>query len=276
MSRVAVIQMVSSTDVSRNLKTAARLLANAAEQGALLAVLPENFALLDSPALRPLAEHEQQQQTIQRFLSEQARRLKLWIVAGSVPMINSDAGEVIAPRVRSACLVFDDQGQLQARYDKIHLFDVQVADEHGSYLESSIVEAGQALVVVDTPVGKLGLSICYDLRFPEMFQRLREMGAELISVPSAFTYVTGQLHWELLLRARAVETQCYILGADQGGVHSATRKTWGQSMLVDPAGRIMAEHGQGEKAIVADIELSALQKIRQSMPLLAHRKTAGF
>ncbi|MCV6591061.1 MAG: carbon-nitrogen hydrolase family protein [Marinobacterium sp.] len=275
--RVAVIQMVSGTDVQSNLAVAQRLLTIAAEGGARLVLLPENFALLDSAALRPLAEREQQDGQIMAFLSEQARIHGIWLVAGSVPLVDTpQGGEVAAPRVRSACLVFDDQGQLQARYDKVHLFDVEVADAHASYRESSLCEPGDQLVVVDTPLGRLGLSICYDLRFPEQFQRLRALGAELISVPSAFTFVTGQMHWEVLLRARAIETQCYLLGADQGGTHSATRETWGQSMIVSPDGAVLNQLARGEGVVFAEVDRLAQQSLRTRMPVAEHRHQAGF
>ena len=277
MSLVAAIQMVSGTHLDDNLKTAAGLLQTAANGGAKLAVLPENFALLDSPALHPLAEQEEREGVIRRFLAEQARKLGLWIVAGSVPMATRpNLALVDGERIRAACLVVDDQGELQARYDKVHLFDVQVADAHGSYKESSLCEPGEELVVVDTPVGKLGLTICYDLRFPEQFQRLREMGAELISVPSAFTYVTGQAHWEVLLRARAIETQCYLIGADQGGSHSATRETWGQSMVVKPDGQIADQLARGAGVVFSRVDLVGLAELRAKMPVFAHRQQAGF
>lgn len=277
MARIAVIQMVSGTDVRVNLAEAGRLLRQAAEGGAQLVVLPENFALLDSPALRPLAEREQAEQIISQFLCYEARALGLWIVAGSVPMTSCGDGAVVAaPRVRAACLVVDDQGELRARYDKIHLFDVDVADAHTSYRESSLCEAGDELVLVDTPVGRLGLTVCYDLRFPEQFQRLREQGAQLISVPSAFTWITGQAHWEVLLRARAIETQCYILAADQGGQHSATRQTWGQSMIVRSDGGIADQLAQGAGVVFSDVDLIAQAALRQKMPVLAHRQKVGY
>jgi len=277
MACIAVIQMVSGADVAENLADASRLLRQAAEGGAQLVVLPENFALLDSPALRPLAEREQAEQLVSGFLSQQAIELGLWLVAGSVPMVSrNDNTQVASPRVRAACLVVDNLGEVRARYDKIHLFDVEVADAHTSYRESDLCEAGDELVLVDTPVGRLGLTICYDLRFPEQFQRLREQGAQLISVPSAFTWVTGQAHWELLLRARAIETQCYILGADQGGLHSETRQTWGQSMIVRPDGAIAGQLAQGVGVVFSEVDLEELGMIRQKMPVLAHRQKAGY
>lgn len=277
MTTIAAIQMVSGSAVERNLQDVKALVAEAAAAGAKLIVLPENFALLDSPALRPLAEREQSEGYIQAFLARLARETSVWLVAGSVPLISTPEGsEVEAPRVRSACLVYNAQGELEARYDKIHLFDVDVADAHASYRESSLCEPGEGLVVVDTPAGRLGLTICYDLRFPEQYQKLREMGAELISVPSAFTRTTGEAHWEVLLRARAIETQCYIIGADQGGVHSETRETWGQTMIVQPDGAIASELATGPGVVLAEVDRKAQAGLRAQMPVLSHRQKAGF
>lgn len=277
MKRVAALQMVSGNCVEDNLAEAARLLRIAAEGGAQLAVLPENFALLDSPALRPLAEQEAVEAPVQSFLAQQARSLGLWLVAGSVPLASCPQGHAVAaPRVRAACLVYDDTGGQRARYDKIHLFDVEVADAHASYRESNLCEPGDSLQLIDTPVGRLGLTVCYDLRFPEQFQRLREQGAELISVPSAFTYVTGKAHWEVLLRARAIETQCYLIGADQGGSHSETRETWGQTMVVAPDGSVIDELARGPGVVFADIDTDAQAQLRARMPVISHRQVAGF
>jgi len=277
VSRLALIQMVSTEDTEANLAQLQPLLQQAADQGARLAVLPENFALFDSAALRPFAEREQASAYVANWLADQARRLGLWIVAGSLPQARRpDGSELPAPLIRSASLVFDDQGEQVARYDKIHLFDVDVADGQGAYRESAYVEAGDQLQVVDTPCGRLGLTICYDLRFPEQYQRLRAMGAELISVPSAFTYVTGQAHWELLLRARAIETQCYLLGVDQGGWHNERRQTWGQTLCVDPWGQLTGQLEMGPGVLLQDISAETLQQVRQKMPVLRHREQAGF
>ncbi|MCO4756537.1 MAG: carbon-nitrogen hydrolase family protein [Oceanospirillaceae bacterium] len=275
MKRVALLQMVSTADLEVNLKQAILLLRQAAEQGAVLAVLPENFALLNTQRLRAFAEAELDR--VVSLLCSQAAELGIWIVVGSVPMSTSAQGlSVDAPHVRAACLLIDSLGNIRARYDKLHLFDVDVADQQATYRESEFVEAGDDLVVVDTPVGALGLSICYDLRFPEQYQRLREAGAELIAVPSAFTHVTGQAHWEVLLRARAIENQVYILGCNQGGAHGEGRESWGHSMIVDPWGRLMAQCQKGSGLVVAEIDLEYLADIRQKMPVLAHRHRTGF
>lgn len=267
---VALLQMVSTNTVADNLQQAEVLLTEAAKQGAVMAVLPENFALLDTANLRGLAESGLED--VVQFLCRQAVEQGLWIVAGSLPMITTpQGGDVPAPHVRSVCLVIDALGHIRARYDKVHLFDVEVTDAQGSYCESDSVDPGDELVVVDTPLGTLGLTICYDLRFPEQYQRLRDAGAELIVVPSAFTYVTGEAHWEVLLRARAVENQVYMLGVNQGGEHSPARKTWGHSMVVDPWGRVIAGCEMGSGVVLAMIDLDELADLRKKMPVQKHR-----
>lgn len=275
MATAAVVQMVSGEGVADNLLEVERLVRAAAAEGARLVVLPENFALFDSANLRSLAQNEGRRELTER-LAALAASAGVWLVAGSVPQLaRPDGSEVPEPRVRSASLVFDDRGRLRARYDKRHLFDVDVADRQRSYRESGYIEPGDATVVVDTPCGKLGLSICYDLRFAEHYQVLREAGAELIAVPSAFTAVTGAAHWELLLRARAVETQCYVLGAGQGGLHSNGRETWGHSMIVDPWGELMASLEQGAGWCCAELDLERLRRIRHEMPVQQHRRPVG-
>lgn len=277
MTRLALIQMVSGERLEENLRQLLPLLTEASVSGASMAVLPENFALFDSAALRPFAEREKAEAYVQGWLAEQAKRLRIWIVAGSLPQsVRPDGSELEAPLIRSASLVFDARGERVARYDKIHLFDVDVADGQGSYRESAYVEAGEQLVVIDTPCGRLGLTVCYDLRFPDQYQRLREMGAELISVPSAFTYVTGEAHWEVLLRARAVENQCYLLGVNQGGWHSERRQTWGHTLCVDPWGTVCGQIESGAGVLMVDISLERLAEIRQQMPVLAHKQQAEY
>ncbi|WP_343232511.1 carbon-nitrogen hydrolase family protein [Motiliproteus sediminis] len=270
--RVAALQMVSGADWQQNLRSAADLIGQAAAGGAQLLLLPENFAVFDSQQLLERGRPEQDPDgPIRTFLAQQARQHGVWLVAGSLPILSADGR-----RVRAACLVYDDQGQEVARYDKLHLFDVDVADAQAAYRESEQIEPGDALVVVDTPVGRLGLSICYDLRFPQLYQQLANAGAELISVPAAFTQVTGEAHWELLLRARAIETQCYLIAANQGGVHNARRETFGHSMVVDPWGRVLNRHARGESVVVADTNLELVAEMRRKMPLLAHRRALGM
>lgn len=278
--KAAVVQMVSSGDVHANLRAASSLITQAHEQGAGLILLPENFAVLDGGPLSQFAEAEGNGQgLLQGFLRQQAQEKGVWLIAGSMPLSTrpQNPGEVSAEqvsggRVRPACLVFDPRGEIVARYDKMHLFDVQVDDRQAQYSESRSFEPGSRIVCVDAPVGRIGLSICYDLRFPELYRKLLEQGAEILTVPSAFTKVTGEAHWEVLLRARAIENQCFVLAANQGGVHNATRETWGHSMIVDPWGRVLARVESGEGVAVADIDLSALHALRSRMPIQSHRR----
>ncbi|WP_050399099.1 carbon-nitrogen hydrolase family protein, partial [Pseudomonas aeruginosa] len=246
---IAVIQMVSQDDVTANLAAARRLLEQAAEGGARLAVLPENFAAMGRRDLAELGRAEARGNgPILPWLNSAARDLRLWIVAGTLPLPPDGQPEAKA----NACsLLIDEHGERVARYDKLHLFDVDVADARGRYRESDDYAFGQKIVVADTPVGRLGLTVCYDLRFPELYTALREAGAELITAPSAFTAVTGAAHWQVLVRARAIETQCYLLAAGQGGVHPRGRETFGHSAIVDPWGRVLAERPQGEAVLLA-------------------------
>ncbi|MFW1677974.1 carbon-nitrogen hydrolase family protein [Pontibacter sp. JAM-7] len=274
--RVAALQMVSTADLEKNLQQAAGLVQQAAEQGATLLLLPENFALLESAGLLELAHTDSRQQQIHATLADWSRCYGITVVAGSLPVARRPDGSFVQNRVRARCLVFDPQGNLQASYDKIHLFDVDVADAQGSYRESDLIEPGETLQVVKLDRFSLGLSICYDLRFPELYQRLREQGADLLMMPAAFTYATGEAHWECLIRARAIETQSYMLAANQGGCHSKTRRTWGHSMIVDPWGRILAEQIEdGPGVVVADLDPALVRQCRTQMPLLDHRNQAG-
>ncbi|QDR36474.1 carbon-nitrogen hydrolase family protein, partial [Pseudomonas aeruginosa] len=203
------------------------------------------------------------------WLNSAARDLRLWIVAGTLPLPPDGQPEAKA----NACsLLIDEHGERVARYDKLHLFDVDVADARGRYRESDDYAFGQKIVVADTPVGRLGLTVCYDLRFPELYTALREAGAELITAPSAFTAVTGAAHWQVLVRARAIETQCYLLAAGQGGVHPRGRETFGHSAIVDPWGRVLAERPQGEAVLLAVRDAAEQADIRRRMPVVAHRR----
>jgi len=271
--KVAVVQMVSTEDPLGNLERAENLIKRSVDAGARLVVLPENFLVFSGARMAEVASDELKDSCYSRRLAELARENRVWLLAGSVPLVVRPDGSRIADgRVRTCSLLFNAEGELVARYDKRHLFDVDVADAHGNYRESSVIEPGDDLIVVDTPVGRLGLTICYDLRFPEFFQRLRQAGAELVTVPAAFTFETGRAHWEILLRARAIENQCYLLGSNQGGQHSATRTTWGHSMIVDPYGSVLDQHDSGEGVVVAEIDLEALQAIRRRMPVMEHRR----
>ncbi len=271
--RIAALQMISSDVLADNLMQAAQLIAVAATAGANFVVLPENFALFSAAHYRELAEQEDQQKNIQRFLAQQCRQWCIWICAGTLPLYKTMDDQIIPNyKVRSACLLLDDEGNLVGRYDKMHLFDVQVADRQGQYCESATIAPGEQPVLVDSPLGKIGLSICYDLRFPELYRFLSSQGAEILLVPSAFTQVTGQAHWEILLRARAIENQCYVIGCNQGGMHSSGRETFGHSMIINPWGEILAQMEKGVGWIMAEIDLQKLQELRQAMPVLNHRK----
>ncbi|WP_248806644.1 carbon-nitrogen hydrolase family protein [Pseudomonas sp. MWU13-2100] len=266
----SVIQMVSQSDVLANLAQARALLERAAEGGARLAVLPENFAAMGRRDIAEIGRAEALGEgPILPWLKQAARDLKLWIVAGTLPLPPVDQ-----PRAKAnACsLLIDEQGEAVARYDKLHLFDVDVADTRGRYRESDDYAYGSQVVVADTPVGRLGLSVCYDLRFPELYSELRKAGAELITAPSAFTAVTGAAHWEVLIRARAIETQCYLLAAAQGGVHPGPRETFGHAAIVDPWGRIVAEQDQGEAVLLAERDSNEQASIRARMPVASHRR----
>lgn len=263
-AQVAVVQMVSSEVLADNLAHAGDLLEQAAAGGAQLALLPENFALMGHDEKAKLAVMEMDGDgPIQSWLAAQAQRLGLWLIGGSVPLAAPDG------RCYAACLTFDPAGQRQARYDKIHLFDVDLAGGE-SYRESRTIAPGSTPVAVTTPWGQLGLSICYDLRFPELYRSYA--GAELLVVPSAFTQQTGAAHWECLLRARAIENQAYVLAADQGGLHQNGRQTFGGSMIVDPWGQVLARMDQGEGIALAQVDMEFLQRCRSNLPALQHRR----
>jgi predicted amidohydrolase len=266
----AVIQMVSQSDVLGNLAQARRLLEQAAASGAKLAVLPENFAAMGRRDVADIGRAEARGEgPVLPWLKLAARDLNLWIVAGTLPLPPDDQP---GGKVTACSLLVDERGETVARYDKLHLFDVDVADSRGRYRESDDYAHGNNVVVVDTPVGKLGLTVCYDLRFPELYTALREAGAELITAPSAFTAVTGAAHWEILLRARAIETQCYVLAAAQGGIHPGPRETFGHAAIIDPWGRVLAEQAQGEAVLLAERDSEEQASIRARMPVSNHRR----
>ena len=259
--------MNSGPDVARNLGVAGQLLADAAAAGALLAVLPENFAIMGAREADRLAVAEAPGSgPIQDALAELAQKLSLWIVAGTLP-IRGHTPKRVAP----ACIVFDANGRQVARYDKIHLFDVDIPEKKETYRESATFEPGKEPIVVDTPVGRLGLSVCYDMRFPELYRRLSAAGAQLLAMPAAFTVPTGQAHWEVLLRARAVENLCYVLAAAQWGLHANGRETYGDAMIVDYWGRVLARRSTGAGVVVAEIDPAAQAGVRESFPALKHR-----
>lgn len=274
MSRqVAAIQMVSGHDIAANLDEARRLLEAAAKGGAVVAVLPENFAVLATGQMVDCGRVEVgSEPVIRSFLAEQARKLGIWIVGGSMPLATRPNGTAIEGRVRASCLVFDDQGQEVARYDKIHLFDAMVEDAHGQYRESDTFEPGESLITVDTPAGKLGLAICYDLRFPELFRELRAKGVDWVCLPSAFTWQTGDAHWYPLIRARAIENQVWVVAAGQGGQNSERRRTYGHSLICDPWGKVVSEMAEGPGVVSAELDLQYLEALRKRMPVWDHRR----
>ena len=266
--KVAAIQLASGTNVNANLLTTEKLLEEAARQGAALAVLPENFAFLgaDSADTLPYREHEGAG-PLQQFLSRIAKRLGIWIVGGTIPLEGHDRA-----RWRAASMVFDDHGKVVARYDKRHLFDVTLIESGEQYNESDTIEPGDQVVVVDSPIGRLGLAVCYDLRFPELFRALVDKGAEVFSLPAAFTAVTGRAHWDILVRARAIENLAYVIAAAQGGFHVQGRETYGHSMIVDPWGTVLDERERGNGLAIASIKPDFQANTRRNFPSLTHRK----
>ncbi len=268
MSSLVALQMVSGPEVAANLAVAAELLAKAADRGAQLAVLPENFALMGRRESDKLAVQEAEGDgLIQTFLAEQAARHRLWLVGGTIPLRTAGDNQ----RVRAACLLFDDQGCQVARYDKVHLFDVQLPDSPERYAESATIEPGDHYVVADTPFGRLGLAVCYDLRFPEQFRAMSAQGMDILALPAAFTAATGAAHWEILLRARAIENQCYVIASAQGGRHSNGRETFGDSLIVDPWGLILDRLCEGAGVVLGKMDRAFLESVRQQFPVLTHR-----
>lgn len=259
--------MTSGSQVEPNLAEAGRYIAAAAQAGARLAVLPENFAIMVTADSERLAAAETDGNgPIQDFLSAAARRHRVWLVGGTIPLRSQDP-----TKVRAACLLYDDRGERVARYDKIHLFDVRLGNGE-RYYESNGFEPGDTPVAVDTPAGRLGLSVCYDLRFPELFRRLLDAGAQIITVPSAFTAYTGRAHWETLIRARAIENLVYVIAAAQAGRHANGRETYGDSMIVNPWGEILARRAREPGVVTAECDLEKLKALRAQLPSIEHRK----
>ena len=268
MSQVAAVQMASGPNLNANLIEAGRLIDDAVARGAKLVVLPENFAFLGHADTDILTIAEQDGTgPIQEFLSRTAKNHSIWLVGGTVPMQAGDTG-----KVRSACLVYNTEGERVARYDKIHLFDVHIDASNESYNESETTEAGDEIVVIDTPFGKMGVAICYDLRFPELFRPMLDAGMELLVIPSAFTAITGKAHWEVLTRARAIENLCYVIAADQGGFHVSGRETHGDSLIIDPWGHVLNRIQNGSGVIVAELDEEQVSKIRKNFPVTEHRR----
>ena len=261
--RVAGVQLVSGGDVAANLAQAEPLIARAAAEGARLVVLPEYFGIFGARATDKLAVREKDGEGPQQaFLARLAKKHAIWLVGGTVPIATADPA-----RVRSACLVFDPEGRRVARYDKIHLFAFSRGEER--YDEGRTIEPGTDVVTFDLPCGRVGASVCYDLRFPELYRRMGNLA--LIVVPSAFTATTGAAHWHLLLRSRAVENQCYVLAAAQGGVHPGGRRTYGHSLLIDPWGMLVDELEEGPGVVAGDIDPARIAQVREELPALSHR-----
>lgn len=268
MTKCAAIQMASSPSVSSNLIAAEKLIAEAAKTGIKLVALPENFALMGDHELDKVKIKETEGDgPIQSFLSAAASKYGVWIVGGTIPMACA-----IENKVKAACLLYNDRGECVARYDKMHLFDVHVPGTTEVYRESDSIEPGSQPVVVETPFGKLGLAVCYDLRFPEFFRNMAAQGMDVLVIPSAFTSETGAAHWEVLLRARAIENLCYVLAPNQGGFHINGRKTFGHSMIVDPWGVVLDCYKTGSGFVSAHIDFDRLEKVRSAFPVLNHRR----
>ncbi|MGI9229736.1 MAG: carbon-nitrogen hydrolase family protein [Gammaproteobacteria bacterium] len=266
MTRVAAIQMNSGADLQANLQQAAGLIREAANGGAEFALLPEFFPLLsDDDKAKVKVMEKPGGGPLQDFLAQQAGEHGIWLMGGTVPI---DCGD--SERIYNSCLLYTPEGKLSHSYDKIHLFDVAVdADE--SYNESNSIAPGKDLVVADTPLGQFGMTVCYDLRFPELYRKLVDQGAEIFTVPSAFTYATGKRHWQMLLQARAVENLCFVIAANQTGNNTETRRTWGHSMIVHPWGDVLACVEDEPGVAIADIDLKQVAELRQSFPTLNHR-----
>jgi nitrilase len=268
MGKVAAIQMTSGHVVMDNLAAAGKLLREAKEAGADIACLPENFSFIGLKDADKLEVAEADGVgPIQQFLSATARELKLWILGGTT-VIKGDT----ASRVANASLLFDDHGKRVARYDKIHLFDVAIPGRDEKYLESTHVTPGRKVVMADTPVGKLGLSVCYDMRFPELYRELVSQGAEWLAMPAAFTVPTGRAHWETLLRARAIENLCYVVAPAQTGTHTSGRETYGDSLIVDYWGQVLARLPKGVGVITGDFDLAKQAETRARFPALDNRR----
>jgi predicted amidohydrolase len=260
---VAACQMVSSPRLDDNLCTAEKLVTKAAQQGAQLVSLPEYFCMMGQEHDKVLIREPFGQGPLQQFLSELARRHGIWLVGGTVPLAAPEADKVL-----NTTLVYNPEGELAARYDKIHLFSFSKGQE--SYDEARTITPGAQVSSFAAPWGRVGLSVCYDLRFPELY---RAMGAlSVLLVPAAFTYTTGSAHWDILLRARAIENQCYVLAPAQGGVHENGRRTWGHTQLIDPWGEVIALLEQGEGVVLGEIDSDFLTRVREDLPALKHRK----
>ena len=274
MTLLSVVQMNSQNDIEANFSVIESLIQQSKADGASLIVFPENFVCFAAGKQRETAARFEE---IQKRLENLAHHYQIWIVAGTLPCPFRPDGSIIADgRVRTVSLCISPEGT-EARYDKIHLFDVQVGDAVGGYQESQFFEPGSDVVVVKTPFGQIGLMVCYDLRFPELALTLRAQGANILTAPAAFTYTTGQMHWQLLLQARAMDSQCHVLGAAQQGWHGEKRQTWGHAGATNSRGQILAiTDAEGAQLMTVPFDLNEQRSIRESMPLMQHRKLMSF
>ncbi|MHA3117382.1 carbon-nitrogen hydrolase family protein [Acinetobacter sp. ANC 4635] len=274
MTLLSVAQMNSQNSIEDNFKQVELLIQQSKAQGASLITFPENFICFAAGKQRETAE---QFESIQQRLEQLAHQYQIWIIAGTLPCPFRPDGSIVPDgRVRTSSLCISPEGT-EARYDKIHLFDVQVADGVGGYQESKFFEPGDEVVVASTPFGQIGLMVCYDLRFPELALTLRQRGADILTAPAAFTYTTGQMHWQLLLQARAMDSQCYVLGAAQQGWHGEKRQTWGHAGVTNSRGQLLAlVKDEGAQLITVAFDHNEHQQVQAAMPLIQHRRLLQF
>lgn len=273
MLNIAVIQMVSSSSIDKNLERATHLLESAKTGGAKLAVLPENFLVWGQKQKPSVALQKQ----IIETLGATARELDMWIVAGTFPLnaeniLSANVSQEASDRPYAATLIFNNAGEVVGEYLKVHLFDASVADDSKVYRESDEYAPGHLAKTFSTPWQDMGVAVCYDIRFPEIFTKMNQAGAKFVCVPSAFTHATGAAHWEVLLRARAIENQCFIFAANQGGRHYNGRETFGHSMIVSPWGDVLSRLKKGEGLIVESVDLTMVDRVREAMPMSEHRR----
>lgn len=266
--KVAALQIASGSNISANLAKIEKLAEEVAKKGAELVVFPENFAFMDGRCSDMLSVREPDGNgPLQNFLSQLASRLGIWIVGGTIPLETADAY-----KVHAACLVYNDKGERVARYNKMHLFDVHLPETDERYEESSTIEPGDQVVVIDTPLGRMGIAVCYDLRFPELFRAMLDQSAEFVVLPAAFTALTGKAHWDILVRARAIENLIYVVASAQGGFHINSRETYGHSMIVDPWGTVLDERGRNSGFVIADLRQEFQETTRRNFPCIDHRR----
>lgn len=268
-ARVAAVQITTGPDVEKNLIEIEKQVIQAAQNGANIVALPEVFACYDSQKYLALGQQEMNALgTLRSLMSRWAKENQVYLIGGTIPVLEPKASKVY-PR----CYFYNDLGEEQGYYDKIHLFDVDIDDAQGRYRESDMFLSGDDIKVFTTPYGNVGLTICYDLRFPYLYDLLRKAGADIISVVAAFTETTGKAHWQPLLQARAIEQQCYILASNQWGQHDKKRCTYGHSMVISPWGQVLAQLPQGQGTVYADIDCAEVDRIRREMPVANHQRS---